>query len=149
MKKGFVETMVGLFVLVGIVCVGYLAIKLGKMEWIGDNYYTVQAYFESVSGLNTGAEVEMAGVKIGKVESIALDPELQVAAVKLKIRKGVELTDDVIASIKTAGLIGDKYINLSPGGSDEILKSGDSIVETESAIDIETLISKYVFGKVE
>ncbi len=149
MKKGSVETMVGLFVLAGIICVGYLAIKLGKMEWIGDNYYPLQARFESVSGLNAGAEVEMAGVKIGKVESIALDTDLQVAIAKMRIRKGIELTDDVIASIKTSGLIGDKYISLSPGGSDEILKPGDSIVETESAIDIEALISKYVFGKVE
>ncbi len=149
MKKGSVETMVGLFVLAGIICVSYLAIKLGKMEWFGDNYYPLQAQFESVSGLNAGAEVEMAGVKIGKVESLALDTDLQIAIVKLRIRKGVELTDDVIASIKTSGLIGDKYISLSPGGSDEILKPGDSIVETESAIDIEALISKYVFGKVE
>jgi len=149
MKKGSVETMVGLFVLIGIICVGYLAIKLGKMEWIGDNYYPVRARFESVSGLNAGAEVEMAGVKIGKVESIALDTDLQVAIVKMRIRKGVELTDDVIAAIKTTGLIGDKYINLSPGGSDEILKPGDSIVETESAIDIETLVSKYIFGNAE
>lgn len=119
------------------------------MEWIGDNYYPLQARFESVSGLNAGAEVEMAGIKIGKVESLALDPDLQVAIVKMRIRKGIEVTDDVIASIKTTGLIGDKYINLSPGGSDEILKPGDSIVETESAIDIEALISKYIFGKVE
>ncbi|MBC8463571.1 MAG: outer membrane lipid asymmetry maintenance protein MlaD [Deltaproteobacteria bacterium] len=149
MKKGSVETMVGLFVLAGIICVSYLAIKLGKMELIGDNYYSLQARFESVSGLNAGAEVELAGVKIGKVESIALDTDLKVAIANMRIRKGVELTDDVIASIKTSGLIGDKYINLSPGGSDEILKPGDSIVETESAIDIEALISKYVFGKVD
>jgi phospholipid/cholesterol/gamma-HCH transport system substrate-binding protein len=90
----------------------------------------------------------MAGVQIGKVDSISLDKEEMAAVVKMKIQKGVVLTDDVIASIKTAGLIGDKYIKLSPGGSDEILNSGDTIIETESAIDLEELISKYVFGGV-
>jgi phospholipid/cholesterol/gamma-HCH transport system substrate-binding protein len=77
-----------------------------------------------------------------------LDQEREVAAVDLKIRNGIKLTDDVIASVKTAGLIGDKYINILPGGSDVILKPGDLITETESAIDIENLISKYVFGGV-
>ncbi len=148
MKKASVETAVGIFVVIGILCIGYLTIKLGNMEWIGDNYYPLYARFQSVSGLSSGAYVEMAGVEIGKVDSIALDPERLVAKVTLKIQKGVVLTDDVIASVKTSGLIGDKYIKLSPGGSDEILKPGDMITETESALDLEELISKYVFGGV-
>ncbi len=148
MKKASVETAVGIFVIIGIVCVGYLTVKLGKMEWIGDNYYPLYAQFQSVSGLTTGAYVEMAGVEIGQVDSITLDQERQVARVKMKIQKGVVLTDDVIASVKTAGLIGDKYIKISPGGSDEALKPGDMITETESALDLEELISKYVFGGV-
>jgi len=135
-------------VLIGIICVGYLTIKLGKMEIIGDNYYVIGARFHSVSGLKEGAYVEMAGVEIGKVESIALDYEELEAVVEMKIEKGIVLTDDAIASIKTAGIIGDKYIKISPGGSEEVLKSGDSITETESAIDLEDLISKYVFGDV-
>ena len=90
----------------------------------------------------------MAGVAIGKVDQIRLNTEKQVAEVSLKIDKTVELTDDTIASVKTAGLIGDKYIKLSPGGSDEILQSGDVITETESALDIEELVSKFVFGGV-
>lgn len=139
---------VGIFVLIGIICVGYLTIRLGKMQLIGGNYYDLNARFMSVSGLKSGAQVEMAGVQIGQVESIELDYEQQVAVVNLKIDKSVELTDDVIASVKTSGLIGDKYINLTPGGSDEILKSGDAITETESALDLEELISKYVFGDV-
>ena len=134
--------------LIGIICIGYLTIRLGKMEWIGDDYYSVNAKFESISGLKTGASVEIAGVPIGKVGSIFLEKEEQVAVVKLKVQKGIVLTDDVIASIKTAGLIGDKYIKLTPGGSDEILNSGDTIFETESAIDLEELISKYVFGSI-
>jgi phospholipid/cholesterol/gamma-HCH transport system substrate-binding protein len=146
MKKASIETAVGLFVLIGILCVGYLTVKLGKMEILGKDYYSVDAQFDSVTGLKVGANVEMAGVPIGKVEAIALDPERQVARVRLKIQSSVVLTDDTIASVKTAGMIGDKYIKLSPGGSDLILKAGDTIIETESALDLEELISKYVFG---
>jgi len=148
MNRSLVEIAVGIFVLIGIICVGYLTVKLGKMEWFGVDYYSVSAQFQSISGLNTGASVEVAGVQIGKVDSISLDKEEMTAVVKMKIQKEVVLTDDVIASIKTAGLIGDKYINLTPGGSDEILNAGDTIIETESAIDLEELISKYVFGGV-
>ena len=148
MKKSTIEIAVGIFVLIGIVCVGYLTIRLGQMEWIGENYYPLQARFQSVSGLKAGAQVEIAGVQIGLVDSITLDRDRYLALVRLKIRKGVVLTDDVIASVKTTGLIGDKYIKLSPGASPEVLKPGDLITETESALDIEELISKYVFGKV-
>ena len=148
MKESYIETMVGIFVVIGIVCVGYLTIKLGKMEWIGENNYPIFARFQSISGLKKGAAVEMAGVQIGQVDTISLDVENQVALVKMKIRKDVVLKDDVIASVTTSGLIGDKYINLSPGGSDEVLKPGDVIMETESAVNLEELISKYVFGGV-
>ncbi|MGB5159476.1 outer membrane lipid asymmetry maintenance protein MlaD [Desulfobacterium sp. N47] len=147
MKKQSIETSVGIFFLIGLICVGYLTIKLGKMELLGDNTYTVKAKFKSVSGLKQGSQVEMAGVKIGTIDNVYLDKDDR-ALVKLKINKDIILTDDVIASIKTSGLIGDKYISISPGGSDTILKSGDTITETQSAIDIEELISKYVFGKV-
>jgi phospholipid/cholesterol/gamma-HCH transport system substrate-binding protein len=88
-------------------------------------------------------------VQVGQVTQISLDPEEQVAIVRMKIIKDVVLTDDVIASVKTSGLIGDKYIKLSPGGSDEILKDGEMITETESSLDIEELVSKYAFGDVE
>ena len=149
MKKNSLETSVGIFVLIGVLCIGYLAIKLGKMELIGNNNYELTARFESVSGLKAGAQVEMAGVPIGQVDSIKLDKDRQVALVKLKIQNGIILTDDVIASVKTSGLIGDKFIKMTPGGSDEILKKGDLITETESSLDIEDLISKYAFGSVE
>ena len=148
MKRLSIETAVGIFVLIGIVCVGYLTIRLGEMEWIGDNDYPLYACFQSVSGLKTGVSVEMAGVQIGRVDTISLDPERQIAVVKLKIRKEIILTDDVIASVKTSGLIGDKYIALTAGGSDLVLKPGDMITETESAVDLEELISKYAFGEV-
>ena len=148
MKKWSVEVAVGLFVLIGIACIGYLTIRLGKMEIIGDNYYTVSARFQSIAGLKAGSEVELAGVPVGQVEGFSLDQERWMAVVQMKILKSIVLTEDVIASIKTAGLIGDKYIKLSPGVSDVPLKPGDMIIETESALDIEELISKFVFGKV-
>jgi phospholipid/cholesterol/gamma-HCH transport system substrate-binding protein len=146
MKNTSIEVVVGLFMLIGIVCVGYLSIHLGKMEWGGDRFYPVFARFQSVSGLIAGAHVELAGVHIGKVDSIALDPKRLVAVVELKIQKSLKLSDDVIASVRTSGLIGDKYIELVPGNSDNILKPGGLITETESAVNLESLISKYVFG---
>ncbi len=149
MKKSSVELAVGIFVVIGLICVSYLTIKLGKMEWIGGDYYTVSARFQSVTGLKSGAEVVIAGVQIGSVDAISLNPERMTAEVSMKIQKNVELTDDAIASVKTAGLIGDKYIRISPGGSDVVLKAGDTIIETESPVDIEELISKYVFGGVK
>lgn len=149
MKKTSVETAVGVFVLIGLICVSYLTIKLGKMEWFGDNFYTLEARFNSVSGLKNGAQVDLAGVDIGQVADIRLDNKRLMAIVDMKIRKGVVLTDDVIASVKTSGLIGDKYIRLTPGGSDRVLKPGDMIIETESPLDIEELVSKYVFGNAE
>lgn len=146
MKKSSIETTVGTFVLIGLLCVGYLTIKLGKMEILSDDYYHVSADFSSAAGLKSGANIEMAGVKIGQIASISLDPIIKVARVELKIQQDIELSTDVIASIKTAGLLGDKYITLTPGGSDEVLAEGDVIEETESALDIEDLVSKYVFG---
>lgn len=148
MSQRTVEITVGIFVLIGIACVGYLTIKLGKMEIIGGNYYLLSARFQSVSGLKNGSQVEMAGVQIGNVDRIYLDPERQVAVVDMNIRKGIELSQDVIASIKTSGLIGDKYVKLTPGIAEDMLQPGEMITQTESAIDIEELISKYVFGGV-
>jgi phospholipid/cholesterol/gamma-HCH transport system substrate-binding protein len=149
MKKTSVETAVGVFVLIGLICVSYLTIKLGKMEWFGDDFYPLEARFNSVAGLKAGAQIELAGVDVGQVADIRLDNERQMAIVDMKIRKGLVLTDDVIASVKTSGLIGDKYIRLTPGGSDRALKPGDMIIETESPLDIEELVSKYVFGNAE
>ncbi len=142
------ETIVGFFVLLGLLCVGYLTIKLGRMELFNSSGYTVTASFASVSGLRTGAEVEIAGVPVGRVKSIRLDGKTDRAVVELLLNENVQLTDDVIASVKTSGLIGDKYISLEPGGAGAPLENGGEIMDTESAVDIEELISKYVFGKV-
>ncbi|MBG0775543.1 MAG: outer membrane lipid asymmetry maintenance protein MlaD [Desulfovibrionaceae bacterium] len=149
MHKYGKETWVGIFVLIGLLCVGYLTIKLGKMEVFSDDGYMLTARFANVSGLRTGADVELAGVPVGKVAEIRLDPQTDAAILTLRIQKGVALTDDVIASVKTSGLIGDKYVKLAQGGSPDMLADGDRITETESAVDIQDLIGKYAFGDVE
>ncbi len=148
MGKQSVELIVGVFVLICMVCVGYLTIKVGQMDIMGGATYEVSARFQSVAGLKKGADVEIAGVNVGKVSSVEIDPEDLVANVVIKVDNAIALTDDTIASVRTAGLIGDKYIKLSPGGSDENLADGDEIEETESAVDIMELISKYAFGSV-
>ena len=150
MNMAKLEMTVGVFMIMGILCLGYLSVKLGKMELLGGDYFTVSAGFDSVSGLKQGARVEMAGVEIGKVDRIMLDPKSNDRAItRLKIKSGVKVTDDVIASVRTSGIIGDKFIMFKPGGSDRFLKSGDSIHETESALDIEELVSKFIHGKVD
>lgn len=148
MKRTYVELTVGLFMLIGIISISYMAIKLGKMELMNTNNYVLKARFQSVSGLKKGAFVEMAGVEVGRVGDIVFDPKKQDAVVTLNITNSVPVSSDVIASVKTSGLIGDKFIKLTPGGAENNLKSGDIINDTESALDIEELISKYVFGGI-
>jgi phospholipid/cholesterol/gamma-HCH transport system substrate-binding protein len=150
MNMAKLEIVVGTFMIIGILCLGYISIKLGKMELLGGDFYSVSAGFDSVSGLKQGARIEVAGVEVGKVERITLDPKSgDRALVSLKIKSGVKITDDVIAAVRTSGIIGDKFIMLKPGGSDRFLKNSDKIRETESAIDIEELVSKFIHGKVE
>jgi len=149
MKKYALETTVGIFVLAGLLCMAYLTVKLGKLEVIGGDDYPLVARFKDVTGLKNGAYVEMAGVRIGRGSGVSLDPKDNSALVTLRIQQGVRLTDDTIASIKTSGLIGDKFVKVSPGGSDDVLKPGGMIVETESSVDLGDLIGKYVFGGVK
>ena len=150
MNNAKLELTVGVFMLIGILCLGYLSIKLGKMELIGGNNYRVTARFDSVSGLKPGARVELAGVEIGSVERIGLsNASGDQAEVTLRIKDSITVGDDVIASVRTSGIIGDKFIKLKPGGSDQLLKDGGRIRETESAIDIEELVSKFIHGKVD
>ena len=147
MKKYSMEFSVGVFVLIGLACLAYLTVKLGKMEVFGNDGYAVSARFGSITGLKTGASVEIAGVQVGKVTGITLDDDYT-AKVSMQINNGVTLSDDSIASVKTSGLIGDKYISISLGGSPDLVAHGGELTETESAVDIEALISKYVFGGV-
>jgi phospholipid/cholesterol/gamma-HCH transport system substrate-binding protein len=149
MKKYHYETVAGIFVLIGLLCVGYLVVQLGDIRIFGRDSYTLSARFTSVSGLRVGNPVAMLGIEIGQVESLEIDQKNQVAVVTLRIKKGINLYDDAMASIKTAGLIGDRYISIDPGGGGEILKPGESITETESPVDIEELVKKYAFGEVK
>ena len=145
------ETAVGLFVLLGLLCVAYLTVKLGKMELFSSQGFELVARVDSVSGLRVGADVEMSGVPVGRVVDIRLDPDplRNQAVVRLRLNKDLQLSDDSMASVRTSGLIGDKYVSLSRGGSDQILSSGGAITETESAVDLGALISKYAFGGVK
>ena len=146
MEKVKIEFVVGLFVLVGILCLGYPSIKLGKLELIGGNVYEVVAQFNSASGLKPGSAVEIAGVEVGRVRGITLKEDR--AAVILAVDNSVKLYSDTIASIKTRGIIGEKFLALSPGGGGDPLKPGDTIRDTESGLDLEELVSQYVHGKV-
>jgi phospholipid/cholesterol/gamma-HCH transport system substrate-binding protein len=142
-----VETAVGLFVILGIACLAWLSIKLGKLEIVGGGYVPVHAEFASVSGLKPGVSVEIAGVDVGKVESITLRDYK--ADVLMKIREGIRLQEDTIASIRTRGLIGDKYVSLSPGASDRVIPPNGRIRDTESAVDMEQLIGEFIHGSVK
>lgn len=146
MDRWRVNVAVGFFVLVGCLALGYLSIKLGRVALFSAGGYTVTADFPAVGGLKAGAGVEIAGVEIGRVESISLN-DYQ-ARVVLRVNSTIQLQDDSIASIKTKGLIGEKFIRISPGASEKLIKPGGRIREVEAPVDLEELISKYVFGKV-
>lgn len=148
MKKFNLEFTVGLFLLAGFLCFGYLSLQLGEVSFFaGNNHYTLVADFDSISGLKEGAVLEISGVTIGKVTRVMLGEDDR-ARVYLQIPNGVVIYEDTVASVRTQGIIGDKYIRIIQGGSDEILHDGDFIAETESAIDIEEMVSKYIFGDV-
>lgn len=146
MERTKVNVAVGLFLVLGVLALGYLSIRLGRVSFLGSTGYLVTADFPAVGGLKAGSGVEIAGVLIGRVETIGL-ADYQ-ARVVLRLNNGVKLQDDSIASIKTKGLIGEKYIRISPGGSDKIIPPNGRIREVEAPVDLEELISKYIFGKV-
>jgi phospholipid/cholesterol/gamma-HCH transport system substrate-binding protein len=146
MKKNSLELYVGIFFIVGILCFTYLSVKLGKLDIMGDKGTIMYAVFSNIGGLKDGAEIQIAGVNIGRVKEIKLE-EYQ-AKVKLQINPGIKIQDDSIASIKTKGLIGEKFIDISPGGSDVSVPNGGKIQDTTPPFDLEKAISKLIFGKV-
>ncbi len=148
MNRARLETVVGTIVLLLILYGAFALIRLGVDSLLGENSYHIYANFYSASGLKNGASVEMAGVEVGSVQRITLDPKTLMARVDLKIKKGIELQSDVIASVSMRGIMGDQYISLSPGKSAKVLAPGSMIVKTKPAIDIEELISEFVQGKV-
>jgi phospholipid/cholesterol/gamma-HCH transport system substrate-binding protein len=149
MKRYRHEIVAGFFVVIGLLCVGYMAVKLGKVSLLGDNTYILYARFSSVSGLRVGNPVEMFGLQIGQVEDLKMDQKDQVAIVGLKISNGIKIYGDANVSIKTEGLIGDRYVSIDPGGAAPLLKPGGMITQTEPPVDIGNLIGKYLFGGVK
>ncbi len=146
MRRADLEIIVGLFIIVGILCLAYLSVKLARMEVLGGQGMQLVAVFPNTGGLKSGAQVEIAGVGIGRVKDISLDNYR--ARVVISIDPQVQIQDDAIARIKTKGLLGEKYVDIVPGGSDVILQNDGKIQETQPPVDIEELISKFVFGKV-
>ena len=146
MKRSALDLGVGVFVIIGLIALGWMSVKLGRIDLLGNRGYVVSADFPTVGGLKAGSTIEIAGVEVGRVDRIVLQ-DYQ-AHVIMVIQPGVKLQDDSIASIKTKGLIGERYVRISPGGSDKIIPPNGRIREVEPPVDIEELLSKYIFGKV-
>ena len=147
MNKISIETAVGIFIIIGLACMAYLAVKLGDINLFGTEQYVLKARFSNIAGLKEGSTVEIAGVKVGKVSKISLDNYQ--AFVELLINPGIKIQEDAIASIRTQGIIGDKYVKISPGGAEDYIRPLGVLTETESSVDIEELVSKYIFEKKE
>ena len=146
MRRFDLELTVGLFLIAGIICLGYLSIRLGRMEVLGTEGYELYGMFSNTGGLKNGSTVSIAGVQVGRVREITLK-DYQ-ARVVISLSDRVEIQEDSIAAIKTRGLIGEKFVEITPGSSDSVLKAGARIRETQPPIDIEQVISNYVFGKI-
>ncbi len=149
MKKYTMETTVGIFLVFGLLCIGYMTVKLGHVSLLGDNTYSLFARFTTVSGLRAGSPVDMLGIEVGRVGRLTMDQKDQKAVVEIRIQKDIKVYDDAIASIKTEGLIGDMFLSIDPGGAGKLLGPGGTITETQPALDIVDLIGKYAFGEVK
>jgi phospholipid/cholesterol/gamma-HCH transport system substrate-binding protein len=147
MKQSNLELSVGAFVLLGVAAIVWFAVQAGAGAAIGGSTYEVNARFTNIGGLKPGSQVFIAGVPVGRVEKIDLNPQYA-AVVRLDVKQGINLPSDTIASIKTSGLIGDKYVALAPGADSNNLPPGGTITDTESAMDLESLISRFAFGNV-
>lgn len=146
MKQLRLEAVVGLFVAAGILCLAYLSIELARVQFFGGNMYTLTAVFPTVSGLRNGATVEIAGVTVGHVQSVELDGFD--AVVTMRVRKDVELSNDAIVSIRTRGLIGEKYLRVSQGADEQSIPAGGRVREVEPPLDFEEMISQLIQGKI-
>ncbi len=149
MKKYAMETTVGIFVVIGLLCVAYMTVKLGHVSLLGQDTYPLYAPFTTVSGLRAGSPVDVFGIEVGQVERITIDQKNQMARVELRIKNGIQIYDDAIATIQTEGLIGDKYLSISPGGGGALLKPGGTIIQTQPAADFLDLLGKYIFGAIK
>jgi phospholipid/cholesterol/gamma-HCH transport system substrate-binding protein len=148
MGRKSVETLVGLFVLLGLLAIVFLALKAANLASfrIGETY-ALTAKFDNIGGLKVRAPVKSAGVTVGRVTTIALDPNSYQGLVTMEIEAGLQFPADTSAKILTAGLLGDQYVGLQPGGSDQNLKAGDIIKMTQSAVLLENLIGQFLYNK--
>ena len=137
------DFIVGLFVLAGLAAIAYLSIQVGGLSYKGPGGLELIASFDEIGGLAARAPVAISGVKVGQVARVELDPQLR-ARVTLDLDSSLALPVDSTASIRTSGLLGDQFIALEPGGEEEVLKSGEEIGFTESALSLERLIGKFV-----
>ena len=149
MKQTFIDITVGIFLITGFIALGWLALELGEVTWLtGSKTYSLNAEFTNISGVKPGADIQVAGVKVGTVDKLSLNED-SYAVVTMLIDKSIEIPVDSIASVKSQGIIGDKFIQIALGGDEKIFQAGEVIVDTESAIDIESLVSRFAFGQVE
>jgi phospholipid/cholesterol/gamma-HCH transport system substrate-binding protein len=142
------DFVVGLFVLAGLGAVAYLSVSIGGLRYGGPGGLKLYAVFDQTGGLKPRAPVEIAGVKVGQVTAIRLDENYR-ARVEMDLDPRLRLPVDTSASILTAGLLGDRYVSLQLGGEEEILKSGDQIAFTESAVLLERVIGQFIYGRAE
>ncbi|MFZ0240376.1 MAG: outer membrane lipid asymmetry maintenance protein MlaD [Desulfobacterales bacterium] len=149
MKKYSKETVVGIFVMAGLAAMAYMTVKLGDVSLPGGDDYLLKARFSRVTGLKEGNPVNMLGLEIGRVTNFKMVQDEQAVIVEMRIDKGIKIYDDALAAIKTEGLIGDRYLDISPGGAGDILNPGATITATQSPTDLSELIGKYAFGDVK
>ena len=149
MGRKSVETLVGVFVLLGMLGLLFLALKAANLSGGigGGDTYSLTAYFDNIGGLKVRAPVRSAGVTVGRVAAISLDPKRYQGAVRIEIDRGVQFPSDSSARILTSGLLGDQYIGIEPGGSEKNFAPGDTIKQTQSAVVLENLISQFLFSK--
>ena len=149
MNKKSIEILVGMFVVLGAMALVFLALKAANLGSFvgGSDAYQLQARFDNIGGLKARAPVRSAGVNVGRVTAIALDPKTYQGVVTLEINKGVEFPKDSSAKILTAGLLGDQYIGIEPGADDKNFAAGEVIKQTQSAVVLENLIGQFLFNK--
>lgn len=136
------QFIVGIFALLGMVALGYLSVRLGRVELFPAPGYTINANFDNISGLKSGDLVEIAGVQVGKVNGISLKENR--ARVSMRLNQGVEVDNEAIAAIKTSGIIGDKYVSIALGGGEKTLRNGDTLRQTQSAFVLEDAIGQLI-----
>ncbi len=147
MKKYSMQTVVGIFVVIGIICIAYTSVKLGQVSFFQSDTYTLYARFTTVEGLRVGSPVDVFGIQAGSISYLGIDNQQQLAQVTMKVNRGIQVYSDASAAVKSMGLIGDKYVRIDPGGAGALLKPGGTITNTTAEPDIEDLLGKYIFGQ--